>query len=182
MNIRLPEFVLAGLYKDSIVTAKENTVHPEKIQQQITNKKIKDETQEKPLIKKWFLGDNYKNTIILLKDASSVYINDEWLGTLTKLLAACKLNIGDTAIVNHLQQAKTFNELKELLQPQFVFMFDVTTHDIVLPFTFPHYQVQKYGGCTFMTAPIITLTNDNAEFVKIEKRKLWEKLKLIFNV
>jgi hypothetical protein len=182
MNIQLPDFVLAGLYKDSIVLAEGKIVQPKKIQRQITNKRTKDETEEKPLIKKLFLGDNKKNIIILLKDTSSVHINDEWLSTLTKLLAACKLNIGDTAIVNHLEQTKTFNDLKELLDPQFVFMFDVTTHDIQLPFTFPHYQIQKYSDCTFMTAPLVTLTNDNSEPVKIEKRKLWEKLKLIFNV
>src|SRR4051812_34954175 len=142
MNIQLPDFVLAGLYKNSIVLAEEKVKQPKKVKQQITNKKIKDEPEEKPLIKKWFLGDNKKNIIILLKDASSVHINEEWLGTLTKLLAACKLNIGDIAIVNHLQQTKTFNNLKELLEPQVVFMFDVTTNDIQLPFSFPHYQVQ----------------------------------------
>jgi len=182
MHIQLPDFVLAGLYKDSIVLAEKKIIQPKKIQQQITNKTIKDETEEKPLIKNWFLGDNKKNIIILLKDPSSVHINHEWLGILTKLLDACKLNVGDTAIVNHLQQTKTFNDLKELLQPQFVFMFDVSTHDIRLPFTFPHYQVQKYSDCSFMTAPVVTLTNDNSEPVKIEKRKLWEKLKLIFSV
>jgi hypothetical protein len=170
MNIQLPDFILASLYKDSIVLAEGKIIQPKKIPQQITNKKIKDEAEEKPLIKKWFLGDNKKNITILLKDASSVHIKDEWLGTLTKLLAACKLNIGDTAIVNHLQQTKTFNDLKELLEPQFV------------PLTFPHYQVQKYSDCTFMTAPMATLTNDNSDLVKIEKRKLWEKIKLIFNV
>ncbi len=182
MKIQLPDIVLAGLYKDSIVLAEKNIVPPEKTAKQITNTKIKDEEREKPLIKKWFLGDNKKNITILLKDASAVYINDQWLGTLSKLLAACKLNIGDVAIVNHLQESKTFNDLKEPLQPQFVFLFDVTTHDIQLPFTIPHYQVQQYGGCTFMTAPIVTLTNDNTDPVKTEKRKLWEKLKLIFNV
>jgi hypothetical protein len=182
MNIQLPDFVLAGLYKDSIVLTEDKFVQPKKIQGQITNKKIKDDPEEKPFIKNWFLGDNKKNITILLKDTLSVHINEEWLGTLARLLAACKLNIGDTAIVNHLQQTKTFNELKELLQPQFVFMFDVTTQDIQLPFTFPNYQVQNYSNCTFMMAPAVTLTNDNSELIKIEKRKLWEKLKLIFNV
>jgi hypothetical protein len=182
MTIQLPDVVLADLYKDSIVLAEENIVQLEKMPPQITNKKIKDEQQEKPLNKKWFLGDNKKNIVILLKDASAVYINDEWLGTLSKLLAACKLNIGDVAIVNHLQHIKTFNDLKELLQPQFVFMFAVTTNDIQLPFTIPHYQVQQYAECTFITAPIVTLKTDNTDLVKTEKRKLWEKMKMIFSV
>lgn len=182
MNIQLPDFVLAGLYKDSIVLAEERIAQSKKVKQQITNKKIKGETEEKPFIKNWFLGDNKKNIVILLKDASSVYVNDERLGILTKLLAACKLTLGDIAIINHLQQTKTFNDLKELLEPKVVFMFDVTSQDIQLPFTFPHYQVQKYNDCTLMTAPVITLANDNSELVKIEKRNLWEKLKLIFNV
>jgi len=76
-----------------------------------------------------------------------------------------------------------FAAIKEALQPERVFMFDVTTRDIQLPFAIPYYQVQQYGGCTFMTAPGSTLsTGPNTEAVAAEKRKLWEKLKIIFAV
>ena len=109
-----------------------------------------------------------------------MFINDEWLGTLGKLLAACKLNIGDVAIVNHLNSGVLFPELKEQLQPKHILMFDVSMQDLQLPFTIPNYQVQQYAGITFMTAPVVTLSHAATDAVKTEKRKLWEKLKLIF--
>ena len=61
-------------------------------------------------------------------------------------------------------------------------MFNVAGTDIQLPFTMPHYQVQQYGGCAFMTAPADTLAEITSDTLKAEKRKLWEKLKQIFNI
>jgi hypothetical protein len=182
MITRLPDIVLAGLYKDSLVITHEQLQNRTITPQQVTNKKNTEVLKEQPPIKKWFLGDNRKNILILLKDTSAIHINDEWLGTLSKLLNACNLNLADVAIINQIKQARTFTELKEELRPQFVFMFNVLTADIQLSFTIPHYQVQNYGGCTFMTAPIITLSAENSLEIKTEKRKLWEKLRMIFNV
>src|SRR4051794_17581639 len=115
MNIKLSPAVIAGLYKNSLVITGE--FQREQLPQQFTNKKTKDENA---IGKKWFLGDNQKNILILIKDASAVHINDEWLTTLTKLLTACKLNIGDVAIVNYLHHNKSFAQLKEELQPKFI--------------------------------------------------------------
>ena len=180
MKVQLPEVVIAGLYKDALVITQTN---PEpKASQQFTNKKIKQEESVAAPIKKIFLGDNKENVAVLIKDSSAVHINDEWLKTLSKLLSACKLTLEDVAIINYANQNEVFSSLKETLQPKVALMFDVTTQDIQLPFTIPHYQVQRYSDCTFMTAPIITLTTDNKEPIRSEKKKLWEKLKLIFNV
>ncbi|CAN5429872.1 hypothetical protein BH10BAC2_BH10BAC2_48530 [soil metagenome] len=184
MSTQLPDFVIAGLYKDSLVLAEEaiEESKPAKKREQVTNKTANAEVPPAPPAKKWFLGDNKKNITVLLKDPAAVYINDEWLGTLSKLLAACKLNLADIAIVN-LKPDITFALIKGQLQPRNVLMFDVTTNDLALPFSIPSYQVQQYGGCTFMTAPAITLSADKTtESIKTEKRSLWDKLKVIFNV
>lgn len=184
MSIQLQGFIIAGLYKDSLVLAEEAVEEskPAKTRGQVTNKTANVEEAPSFTAKKWFLGDNKKNIVILLKDVAAVHINDEWLGTLTKLLAACKLNLADVAIVN-LKQDITFTLIKEQLQPQYILMFDVSTNDLALPFSIPNYQVQLYGGCTFMTAPAITLSADKTtEIIKTEKRSLWDKLKMIFNV
>lgn len=182
MIINLPEVVIAGLYKDSLMLVGENPKATTAIRQQVTNKKEKQEEAPAPISKKWYLGNNKKNISIIIEDATAVFINDEWLGTLGKLLAACKLNIGDVAIINNLNSGILFPELKEQLQPKYIFMFDVSMQDLKLPFTIPNYQVQQYAGTTFMTAPAATLSDANTEAVKTEKRKLWEKLKLIFAV
>ena len=180
MKIQLPEVVIAGLYKDALVITQTN---PEpKASQQVTNKTTKQDTTASPPIKKLFFGDNKRNIAILIKDSSAVHINDEWLTTLSKLLSACKLTLEDVAIVNFGHQSEIFSSLKEALQPKVTLMFDVTTQDIQLPFTIPYYQVQRYADCTFMSAPSVTLTADTKEPTRSEKKKLWEKLKLIFNV
>ena len=180
MKIQLPEVVIAGLYKDALVITQTN---PEpKASQQVTNKPTKEDITASPPIKKLFFGDNKKNIAILIKDSDAVHINDEWLTTLSKLLSACQLTLEDVAIINFAHQNEIFSSLKETLQPKVVLMFDVTMQDIQLPFTIPYYQVQRYADCTFMTAPIVTLTTDTKEPTRVEKKKLWEKLKVIFGV
>jgi len=182
MKINLPETVIAGLFKDSLVLVNEKNIPSITPRQQVTNKKEKQEAAAEPTSKKWYLGDNKKNIAIIIKDPSAVFINDEWLGTLGKLLAACKLNIGDVAIINHLNTNIEFTALKDQLQPKHVLMFDTLIQDIKLPFTIPHFQIQQYAGSTFMTAPALTLSDAATDAVKAEKRKLWEKLKIIFSV
>ena len=184
MSTQLPGFIIAGLYKDSLVITEEtiNQTSPAKKQEQVTNKTPKQDITQPALPKQWFLGDNKRNISILLKDETAVHINDEWLGTLSKLLTACKLNLADVAIIN-LKPGINFSIIKEQLQPQYVLMFNVTTNEVELPFNMPDYQVQKYGGTTFMMAPAITLSADKTtDSIKTEKRNLWEKLKVIFNV
>jgi hypothetical protein len=184
MSTQLPGFVLSGLYKDSLVITEETIEQnkPVKKQGQVTNKTPKQNVTGPASGKKWFLGDNKKNIAILIRDNNAVHINDEWLATLTKLLAACKLNIADIAIVN-VKEGMDFLLIKEQLDPHYVLMFDVAANDIVLPFSIPHYQIQKYAGATFMIAPAITLSADKTtESIKTEKRNLWDKLKIIFNV
>lgn len=182
MKINLPETVIAGLFKDSLVLVEEKSKPAIPADQQVTNKKEKQEATVNAAAQKWFLGDNKKNIAIILKDPYAVFINDEWLGTLGKLLAACKLNIGDVAIINQIKTNIDFAALKDQLQPKHVLMFDTLVQDIKLPFTIPHFQIQQYAGTTFMTAPALTLSDAATDAVKMEKRKLWEKLKIIFSV
>jgi hypothetical protein len=183
MSNRLPNFIIAGLYKDSLVITQETNTSAIQIKEQINDKKINRDAALPVPVKKWFLGDNKKNIIILVKDTTAVFINDEWLATLSKLLAACKLNLGDVAIINYFQNNVSLASIKEELKPQRVFMFDVTTNELQMPFSIPNYQVQQYGGCTFMCASGKTLSSSaSTEAIVAEKRQLWEKLKIIFGL
>lgn len=184
MSTELPDFILAGLYKDSLVIADEHfkKEEPSVKTKQFTNKTNNQENPPAVANKKWYLGDNKKHVVILVKDETAVHINDEWLGTLTKLLAACKLNLADVAVVNVKPEIQ-FSTIQEQLQPQYILMFDIASAEIGLPFSIPNYQVQKYAGITFMLAPAVTLVSEKiTDAIKIEKRNLWERLKLIFNV
>jgi hypothetical protein len=180
METQLPDIVIAGLYKNSLVLIEDTTAPVNR--QQVTNKKEKQAPAAITPSKKWFFGDNNNHITIVINDASALYINDTWLATLGKLLTACKLNIGAVAIVNMHQNPVNFSQIKEQLAPQKVFLFSVSAKDLQLPFVIPDYQVYNHAGCTFMAAQANTLSEATDDATKAEKRKLWDKLKIIFNI
>ena len=189
-KIHLPDFLLVDLFKNNLV------LYDDKM----TVKKVVATENEKPIItsltipmipikkqeiitpKKWFLGDNKKQILILVKDIEAVYLRDEWLQFLTNILGACKLNIGDVAIVNYANNPINFTALNEQLNPQFYLLFDVASQDIQLPFTVPNYQLQKFGNATFLLAPSLALMQGTTEAVKMEKSRLWLSLKKLFDI
>jgi hypothetical protein len=58
----------------------------------------------------------------------------------------------------------------------------VKAQTISLPFTVPDYQIQKYGGCTFLMAPAISEIDGDSTEAKLAKTKLWVSLKTIFEL
>ena len=132
-NILLPDFLLVDLFKDNLVICNDTitgikpilptTKVTKPLVAEIVIKPIKKEALSLP--KKYFLGDNNKHIIILVNDVDAVYLRDEWLQFLTNILGACKLNIGDVAIINHANNPINFTQLNEQLVPQYFLLFDV---------------------------------------------------------
>jgi len=182
MNIQLPDFVLADLYKNTIVMAHDTGAAiaqppPQGTQTQLQPPRKTTPTEQK----KWFLGNNNRGIAILVNDPTAVFINDEWLDTLGKLLAALKINLADTAIINLHKTPVVFTQLQKEFQATHIILFGITTGQIQLPFAIPDYQAQNFAGCTILKAPEITLAApaNTTEAIKAEKRKLWESLKKI---
>ena len=110
MDNQLPAFVLAGLYKNSLVITGDISVQPPKQAVQVTeNDAVATPENTQAAQKKWYLGDNKKGIVVVAADDNAVFINDEWLDTLGKMLAGLKINFGDTAIVNLYNHPITFN-------------------------------------------------------------------------
>lgn len=197
-----PDFILADLYPNSIVLVEPNDKKPQKriLTEQKPNLVEAENTKsiEKNIISaavaavthvvakerpsKWYLGSNGKRIVILVKEADAVFLNEENLDFLTKILGACKLNMGDIAVVNMIQYTPLFTEIKAELNPLVCLLFDVTATTIQLPFTIPNYQVQAYNGCQFLIAPPLNSFRGSEEAAKLEKTKLWVSLKKIFNL
>lgn len=185
MKIQLPDFIIADLYKDSLVIA--DDLRGKIVSQNQENKitelpKATGEKQPEQKAKKHFLGENKKNIVILVSDKENVFLGDESLQLLTGILAACKLNLADVAIINHHNTGYNYQQLKQELQPKHVFMFDVTPQQIQLPFTMPQYQKQPHDNCIFLTVPSLKIMQPNTKEAKVEKSKLWVCLKGIFEV
>ena len=166
-NLQLPDFVIAELYKKDLVQLNDAAIS-----------KKEEQAEQRP----WYLGNNVKEVCIAIKDPSAFFINDDWLQFLTNILAACKLNMQDVAIINCNQHSKTHKELQAALQPKYYLLFDIDAKDIQLPFTIPHYQIQSYGNATYLLAPSLNTMMGDSKEAKLEKSKLWLSLKKIFEV
>jgi hypothetical protein len=184
-NNLLPPFVIASLYKDDLVLV-DTTESSRKRTEALDTKKseaiapeTKDANIQKPIS---FLGNNQKKVTILLSDSLAVHVADESLQFLTAILAACKLNMGDVAIVNTANQNTNYTQIKIELQPSTIILFNISAASIALPFEVPQYQVQQYDNCTLLfAAPLQAMLLKN-EAAKLEKGKLWNALKKTFNI
>ena len=132
--------------------------------------------------KQWYLGNNGKKITILVKETDVAFVNDLHLQFLSNILSACKLNLGDIALINHLNYPLLFSDLQQKVDPHFLIMFDVTTTELQLPFIIPDYQVQAYNQCQFLVAPALSVMDGDSQAAKIEKTKLWTSLKKMFQL
>ena len=173
--IQLPDFLIADLYKQHLVVISSQN-------EQKTAPKKGTENLEKNLPKEWFLGNNQKNITLLVNEKEATYLKDESLQLLSAMLNACKLNLGDVAIVNYQNEAIPYTELKAKLKPVHLLLFDVTAKQVQLPFNVPFYQVQSYDGCQFLLAPSLETMLGTGQDAKLEKSKLWICLKKMFQV
>ncbi|MGN6615758.1 MAG: hypothetical protein ACTHJ5_01160 [Ilyomonas sp.] len=199
MKIQLPDFIIADLYKDTLVVTDDLLAKPVSQKQErkvtelqqksveirneeieIKSEKGKIELKEKH--EKFFLGENRKNITILVSDDQNVFLDDESLQLLSGILAACRLNIADAAIVNYYRNTFNYQHLKQSLQPKYLFMFDVLPQQIQLPFTMPQYQKQPYDNCIFLAVPSLNIMKKNTKEARVEKSKLWVCLKGIFDI
>jgi hypothetical protein len=169
--IQLPDFLIADLYKSNLVI-----VNDEPKTEKIPAKPRIDQ------VKEWYLGSNLRKITIIVREKEAVYLQDEALQFLSSILGACKLNLGDVAIVNYENESATYAHLKEKLNPEFILLFNVTAKEIQIPFTVPHYQVQSHDHCQFLLAPDLQTMLGSSQQAKLEKSKLWLSLKKMFSI
>lgn len=163
-TIAFPKRIIADLYKDSLVELA--TSSPA-----VDDKKLQEQWK--------FLGENKRKVFIVVKYSDAVHIPDKQLEFLTNLLSACKLNLGDTAVLNFQNQTeKNFNEIISNFKSKTVFLFGVGPEEFGMPLLFPHFQVQLFKEATYLFAPSL----EEIEPDKILKSKLWVCFKKIFGL
>jgi hypothetical protein len=128
-----------------------------------------------------YLGKNQQNIVVLVSYPKEAYLPDEQLNFLTSILQACRLNLGDVAIVNQAKQAVTFELLRDTLDCQRLLVFGVEAPAIGLPAT-ALFSEYLQDNCTILCSPAIEELNSQAAESKALKTRLWGCLKKIFNV
>lgn len=129
-----------------------------------------------------FLGNNRRNISIVVHSPGIAFLPDDQLNVLTRMLEACRMNIGDVAIVNHAASPVVIGQLKQQLQPSFALLFGPTPQAIGLPMDFPVFKIQAYDECTYLTAPNLGELVPPGEESKLLKSKLWVCLKTLFGI
>ena len=98
------------------------------------------------------------------------------------MLEACRMNMGDVAIVNHAAAPIRIATLKSQLQPAFMLLFGTGPVDIGLPMDFPLFKLQQYDQCVYLTAPSLGDMLVPGDESKMLKSKLWISLKTMFGI
>ncbi len=171
-DIALPGTVIADLYKQSLVVT--GSGH--------SSTKGSEFKTAAPLNNFKFLGNNQQHIAIIVQFEEETFIPDSHLQFLTKMLEACKLNLGDVAIVNHARTEVDMEKLKEQLNPSHVILFGVEPVAVKLPLNFPHFKEQAFAGCTYLFTPQLEILNQDSEEGKLLKSKLWVCLRKLFKV
>ena len=157
-NLSLTPQLIAELFSDSLI----ENFRPSTIEQTVK-----------------FLGKNEKNILILVSEEEVAFLEDNELNFLSTVLGACKLSVADIAIVNlyHVGSLNYRDFIKQLNAKK-VLLFDVEAQTIDLPFNFPHFQIQQFDQCTYLSAPALK----NIETDKALKTQLWNCLKKLFGL
>lgn len=128
------------------------------------------------------LGSHRRKVTIIVDSPGSAFLPDDQLNFLTKILEACRMNIGDVAIVNHHTTPVAITALRQQLQPSVILIFGLEPTAIRLPINFPVFKLQPYDQCTYLSAPPLQQLVGNSTDGKLLKSKLWVCLKTLFDV
>ncbi|WP_276481249.1 hypothetical protein [Paraflavitalea pollutisoli] len=128
------------------------------------------------------LGNNRQQVAVVVRCPGEAFLPEHHLQMLTKMLGACKLNLGDVAIINDAAQRVDIQILKEQLTPRRVLLFGVKPEEAGLPLSFPLFKDQEYAGTTYLYTPSLDELNTETDDGKLLKRRLWDSLKKIFGV
>ena len=125
------------------------------------------------------LGQNARNILILVNTPGITFLPDEELAFLTQMLQACKLSLGDVALLNLAQHTQTgYQQILQQFNSKTVFLFGVSPGEWELPINFPAFQVQQFDSRKFLHSPGLgEMMND-----KLLKTKLWASLKAILGL
>jgi hypothetical protein len=144
----------------------------------IGTKDIADQKSEKKTGPWKFFGENKKQILFVTDYKSVVHIPDQTLRFLTRILAACNMDLGDIALINFKHYKETLlDERLRFFGPEIVLLFGLDPESFGLPIKFPPFQVQEYNRVRYLFSPPLEQFENNKDL----KQSLWVSLKKIFS-
>ena len=182
----LPAVVIGQLYRHSLVAIDDEQIPPSSPSAEITEPALPAGADEVmtgnagPVVAPLrFLGNNARRIAILVNYPGEPFLPEASLQFLTNILNACKLNIGDTAIVNAGRDAVDFPLLRTTLHMEQLILFGN------IPGIIPgaaSFAIEVVEGVGALTAPALEEMNNGSAEGKQLKGRLWQALKQLFNL
>ncbi len=166
-DIALPASLIAGLYKKHLIESGT----------QVPAAAVTNSVKEKKGIQ--YLGKNQKGVCLLVDYANEVYLPDDQLNFLTSILLACKLNLGDVAIINVHKQKISFDELRKQVSCNYLLIFGVDVSGIGLN-EMPLFTSHIISNTNIVCSTAAEQLNNSDAESKLLKSKLWLCLKQLF--
>lgn len=183
MDIQLPGFVVAELYKDTLVIIPETKNITDAVENLVKDTKINIEKTGVSLLKKKFwLGDNQKQVAIFVEDPENVFLDDNSLQFLTNILSACKLNLSDVALINIANTQQPFSEITNHLNSKYAILFGSDKTKISLKENVELFVNTQINHVEAIAAPPLINMMLQTTDAKALKARLWNGLKTMFGL
>jgi hypothetical protein len=193
-NTLLPAAVLVTLFKDTLVLPEKEIKSVENEEEAIitaigkaamvstSNNEVVNEQKTIPTQPLKFLGDHLKKIVVLVNDKEAVHLNETNLGLLSSILNACKLTLADIALVNMASQPISIHEILTTLPSQLVLSFDLSSEQLKIKLPTTLYKPIVLGETQILFSSSLQSMQGGDQAAKLEKSKLWNALKLLFNL
>ncbi|MCX6331457.1 MAG: hypothetical protein NTZ82_02350 [Bacteroidetes bacterium] len=190
----LPNALLVSLYKDTLVLPEMAKKQAEIIAPQIIQpiehaqatslpenavKEISTPSQSGPIK---YLGEHLKQVTVIVKDELAVHLNENDLNLLSSILGACKLTLADIALINIAQQKLSLHEILDTLPSKLVMIFDVSGAALKIKLPTTLYKSIQLGDTYLLFSNSLSLMQGTDQSAKLEKSKLWNILKQLFQL
>ena len=97
---------------------------------------------------------------------------------LQSILTACKLRSDEVVTTTASSASITYDAIQQTWGNSATLLFGVEPEAIGLPMHFPHFQLQTFGECTYLSSPPL----EEIEKDRSLKLQLWQSLQKIFPV
>jgi hypothetical protein len=172
-EIRLTPELIAAWYPETLVTI-DQTPDVEIVKSRNgQNSKTRIET---------FLGKNLRSISVLVESPKDEFMPEEQRVFLQKILAACKYNLDDVAIINTYLHPVSFEILKQQFHPDIIFLWGCLPTFTKLPEHLPDLTAVTWENTKLLYIAQAEFMSRESPEAQGLKRLLWNALQKIFNL
>jgi hypothetical protein len=171
-NLRLTSELIAALYPESLIDGNQPVLLTE-------NGRISTTVAE-PRIAYPFLGENNRSICFLTNYQEGDFLPADQLVFLQKILAACKYNLNDIALLNIARIPFDLAELRIQFNPRIIFLWGIPPTTVGLNSSQPDFSITLLDGISVIpvSGPDL-MSGDSSEGTEL-KQRLWTCLKKLF--